>query len=141
MKNKIAGSNEPDPESLALLEAILKAMDEKKARDVVVFDMRGHSDLTDFCVLATGSSGPHLKALANELRVGLKGFGSAGMRRSGTPESGWIVVDAADVVAHLMTSEMRSYYALDELWAKVARFDPEVAGATSRVKGNCTAKK
>ena len=126
-------------DSQALLAQVLRALADKKGRDLIVFDMRGHSDLTDYCVLATGLNGPHLKALANELRVRLKGPGRGPVRRSSTPESGWLVADAVDVVAHVFTPEMRSYYGLDELWAKIPRvpveplLEPE-SGADAAVK-------
>ena len=57
-----------------------------------------------------------LKALANTLRLNLKNQMPGGARRSGSIESGWVVVDCFDVMIHLMTKECRAYYALDEMW-------------------------
>lgn len=112
-------------DSLEILQQVLVALSEKKGRDLIVFDMRGHSDLTDFCVLASGLNGPHLKALANELRVRLKTPGRGPVRRSGTPESGWLVADAVDVIIHLFTPQMREYYGLEGLWATLPRIRAE----------------
>ena len=86
-----------------------KALEDAKALDVKIYDVRGSSGLTDFFVLATGAAAPHLKALA---RVLPKAY-----RVSGDPESGWIVADFFDVVVHVFSAEARAYYALEKLWA------------------------
>lgn len=127
MTNDSSAANAQD--SLVLLKQVVQALTDKKGRDLTVFDMRDHSDLTDYCVVATGLNGPHLKALANELRVRLKGAGFLHLRRSGTPESGWMAADAIDVMVHVFTPEMRGYYGLDELWSKKPRVSAQKLSA------------
>ena len=86
-----------------------KALEDAKALDVKIYDVRGSSGLTDFFVVATGAAAPHLKALARVL--------PQAYRVSGDPESGWIVADFFDVVVHVFSAEARAYYALEKLWA------------------------
>jgi ribosome-associated protein len=83
---------------------------------VVLLDVKGISPVTDFFVIATGTSTPHLKALANELEKSLGDVGAHCYRRAGTPESGWIVADYLDFVVHIFTQEQRDYYQLERLW-------------------------
>ena len=85
-----------------------KALEDAKAVDVKVYDVRGKSSLADFFVVATGAAAPHLKALVREL--------PKAYRVSGDPESGWIVADYIDVVVHVFSAEARAYYALEKLW-------------------------
>jgi ribosome-associated protein len=89
---------------------------EKKGEDVVILDVRDLSSVTDYYLLATGGSPPHLKALSEEVQRGLREAGVRCYRKSGTPDSEWMVADYVDVVVHIFTPASRSYYALEELW-------------------------
>ena len=97
-------------------ELVAKALEDRKGADIKVYDMRGKSNLTDFFVVATGTAAPHLKALIAETQAAMKAAGVQSYRTSGDPESGWIVVDYIDVVAHVFSPEARQYYALEKLW-------------------------
>ncbi len=96
---------------------IAKALDGKKAENIRVYDVRGVSNLTDMTVVATGTSAPHLKALIAETQRRMKVLGVASYRTSGTPDSGWVVVDSGHAVAHVFSAEARDYYAIEKLWA------------------------
>ena len=87
-----------------------------------MLDVREISNLTDYCVIATGTSAPHLKALMSEVQHRVKQLGLTA-RRSGLPESGWVVVDCFDAVVHIFAPEAREYYAIEKLWKGA----PEVA--------------
>ena len=80
-----------------------------------MLDVRGVSGITDYCVIATGTSSPHLKALLSEVQHQVKQLGMP-TRRSGIPESGWVVLDCLDAVIHIFAPEARAYYALEALW-------------------------
>ena len=80
-----------------------------------MLDVRGISNLTDYCVVASGTSAPHLKALTTEVQHAMKQRGIQA-RRSGLPESGWVVVDCLDAVIHIFAPEARTYYAIEGLW-------------------------
>ncbi len=86
--------------------------------------MREKSSITDFHIVATGTSGPHLRALADELRQFLKEQQVPGYRVTGTPDSGWMVSDCVDVIVHLFSEEARAYYDLDALWQDQPLIDP-----------------
>jgi len=86
-------------------------------------DVRELSSVTDYYVVATGNSSPHIKALADETQVALKKKGIKCHRKSGTPDSAWMVLDFLDVVIHLFSDETRSYYALEQLWSDAPRVD------------------
>ena len=104
-------------ETTELCREIRILLADKKAIDPMTLDVRGLSNVTDFFVIATATSPPHLRALAEDLEVTLKHRDSPVYRRSGEPESGWIVLDYVDVVVHVFSAEMREYYALEKLWA------------------------
>jgi len=93
------------------------ALESKKADDIRVFDVRGLSTVTDFYVVATGTSAPHLKALIAETQHRMKELGVTTFRKSGEPDSGWVVVDYVHAVVHAFSTEARAYYAIEKLWA------------------------
>ena len=106
--------------SLALVKRCCRALAEKKADDLRVLDVSEQSSITDFLVLATGTSEPHLRALRIELE---KELDAASIHLVGTEtsqESGWIVVDAFDVMVHLFSREKRQEYRLEHLWRDAA---------------------
>ncbi len=112
-------------EQVNLLRAAVGALDDKKAEDLKVLYLGQKSSITDFFILATGNSDPHLRALSNalsrqlkELRVNLVGTDSE-------PGSGWAVLDAFDVMIHLFLPEQRKFYQLDELWKDADALDPQ----------------
>jgi ribosome-associated protein len=78
--------------------------------------VRGRSTITDYHVLVTATSAPHIKALAGDLEHQLKAAGTPCYRRSGSPAAGWVVIDYVDVVTHIFAAEMRRYYDLETLW-------------------------
>lgn len=91
-------------------------LEDKKAENVVVFDVRGKSSVTDYTVLASGASSPHLRAMDEDVRLILKQEGAACYRHSGDGASGWVVLDYVHVVVHLFLPEQRDFYGLDRLW-------------------------
>jgi ribosome-associated protein len=86
------------------------------AQDIRVLDVRGISTITDFCVVASGTSSPHLKALLAEVQRCMKERGVMSYRKSGLPESGWVVLDFVYAVIHIFSPEARAYYAIERLW-------------------------
>jgi ribosome-associated protein len=99
-----------------LVKIVCQVLDDKKAGDLTVLDVSEQSSITDYLVLATATSEPHLRALRVELE---KAFDANGVRLVGTEapqESGWIVLDAFDVMVHLFLPSMRDRYGLERLW-------------------------
>jgi len=99
-----------------LVAALVAAFAEKKVDDVRVLDVSELSTITDFLVIGTGNSETHLRALRIEADRVLKEFGTHIIGRDSQLESGWTVVDAFDVMVHLLTAEKREYYRLEHLW-------------------------
>ena len=103
-------------DSLELARLCCRALDEKKAGDLRVIDVTDLSSITNFLVIATATSEPHVRALRVELE---KALDSAKARIIGTEtagESGWAVMDAFDVMVHIFTPETRARYKLEHLW-------------------------
>jgi ribosome-associated protein len=103
-------------EQMALEAA--KALYQKKADDIRIFDVRGVSGVTEFTIVATGTSAPHLKALIGEAQHHMKQLNIASYRTSGESESGWVIVDFVTAVVHVFSPEARTYYDIERLWAK-----------------------
>jgi ribosome-associated protein len=102
--------------SLALAQLCCRALEEKKGGDIRVLDVSQQSSITDYLVVATATSEPHLRALRVELEKALDGAKAHIVGIETAPESGWIVVDAFDVMVHLFSAERRGHYGLENLW-------------------------
>jgi ribosome-associated protein len=103
---------------LQLARSARKALDELKGEKIRTMDVRRRSPVTDYYVIATGTSAPHLKALYNGVDAAMKEKGVHCYRKAGIPEGGWMVLDYVDVIVHVFTKEAREYYALETLWGK-----------------------
>lgn len=104
-------------ESLELMRNAREALLSKKAANVMVFDVRKTSPVTDYYMVASGSTGAQLKAMVTAVTKDLKQAGAAAPRVSGVPDDGWMVIDLFDVVIHVFQDEVRNYYSIEELWA------------------------
>lgn len=107
-----------------LADAIAEQAADKKARDIVVLDMRGVLGYTDMFVIATGTSDRQAKAIHDGIHQALKErYGLLPRRVEGLAEATWILMDYLDVVVHVFTPETREYYRLEQLWGEVPRHD------------------
>ncbi len=102
---------------------IAKLLVEKKAKDVLILDLRKLTDICDFFVICTSSSTIHSQALANEVEDNFKKLWKFHHIEGFNPGT-WILLDFYEVVVHIFTEQARKYYALEELWgdAKIVRF-------------------
>lgn len=90
----------------------------RKAEDIVILDVRELSSITDYFMICSGSSEPHLRAIAEELTSKVDQDGQADLRaKDGSMASGWLVLDFFDVIVHIMHKQSREKYDLDGLWA------------------------
>ncbi len=99
-----------------LLDLVLEALDDLKARDVVSLDVRGQSDVTDAIVVASGTSNRQVKALADHVVEQAKAHGVRPLGSEGEQAAEWILVDLGDVVVHIMQPAVRQFYQLERLW-------------------------
>ena len=102
--------------TLELVKLCCRALDEKKAEDLRVLDVSEQSSITDYLILATGTSDPHLRALRVELEKSIDASGQKILGMETRQESGWLVVDVFDVMVHIFTRDNRSKYGLENLW-------------------------
>jgi len=108
------------PHVPAEVQSIVDALDDKRARDIVVLHLEEVSDTLDWFVVATGDSSLQLQALEDAVRERLKAAGVA-LRGVEGPSSRWVLMDYGTVVTHLMSEEAREFYDLEGLWADAPR--------------------
>ena len=97
------------------LDAVKIAI-ERHCTDTVVLDLKGKSPVTDYFVIATGTSNRQMKTVADEITEIAKGQGLQLFGRAGYEQARWILLDFVDVVVHIFDSEYRDYYDLELLW-------------------------
>ncbi len=99
----------------------ITALEDIKARDITVLDVRKLTSLYDTLIIATAESGRQAGALARHVRDSLKAAGSIIVGVEGEASGEWVLVDAGDIVVHIMQPAVRSYYNLEELWTPEPR--------------------
>ena len=105
------------PKEPTLLSRILKSLDDDKAEDITVIDMKGRSSLADAQVVASGRSQRHVTSIAEHLARRLKEAGYGTRPTGGLAGGDWVVVDAGDVIVHIFRPEVRAYYDLEGMWS------------------------
>jgi ribosome-associated protein len=115
-----------DSKKLALL--CRELADNKKAEDIVVLDVSDLSSVTDYFVIASGTSEPHLRAIVDEITDKLREEQDLRPRAvDGTLHTAWVVLDYFDVIVHVMRQEVRERYDLETLWGDAPRGKPKKA--------------
>ena len=87
-----------------------------KANEIVVLDLRGVTDMTDFFVIASGTSDTHVRAIASHIQAGLKDAGVLTSVTEGLTDGRWAVLDYLDCIIHIFHPTLRQYYQLERLW-------------------------
>ncbi len=108
----------------AVLEAIVKALDSKRAEDIQVIGVKDLTILGDYFVIANGTSTTHTKTLADEVEYQMTKLGIEPLHREGRGNgSNWIVLDYNDIIVHVFYKETREFYQLERLWADGEKMD------------------
>jgi len=116
-----SASTTSKPSSAAkLAQAIARIADGKKARDIVILDLRQLTSITDYFVICTGEVDQHVKAIADEIEKRLAPRDKP-WHIEGYQHQSWILLDYVDVVVHIFQPETRQYYNLEKLWADAPR--------------------
>src|SRR5215212_7332872 len=102
--------------TLDLVRLCCGVLDDKKAGDLAVLDVSAQSSITDYLIIATATSEPHLRALRTELEKALDSNHVHLVGMETAQESGWMVLDAFDVMIHLFLADARERYGLERLW-------------------------
>lgn len=138
----------PTTDALELVKACCRVLDDKKAGALTVLDVSAQSSITDYLVIATATSEPHLRALRVELEKALDSHDVHLVGMETAQESGWLVIDAFDVMVHLFLGETRERYGLERLWRDAAEVSvaallkpaPKPRAKTSRARAPKKAK-
>jgi ribosome-associated protein len=119
-------SGKMDSKKLALL--CRELAENRKAENVTILDVREVSSITDYFVIATGTSEPHLRAIVDEIRDTLRDdHGIKPTSSDGALHTAWIVLDYFDVIVHVMRPDVREHYKLEDLWGDVPRVKVKAA--------------
>jgi ribosome-associated protein len=112
-----------DSKKLALL--CRELADNKKAENIVILDVREVSSVTDYFVVVSGTSEPHLRAITNEITDQLRDQYHLRPRAiDGTLQTAWLVLDYFDVIVHVMRADVRARYDLEGLWGDAPQVKP-----------------
>ncbi|NBR45710.1 MAG: ribosome silencing factor [Verrucomicrobia bacterium] len=111
-------------EGLELARRCHAFADSKKASEPVLLDLRALGGASDFFLIVSGDSEPHLKAIAGEVERGVREeCGRRPFRVSGNSASQWVILDYGDVLVHVMHTQKRRFYRLEDLWGDAARLE------------------
>jgi ribosome-associated protein len=114
-----------------LRDLVINTLDDMKAFDIVSLDVRGKTSITDYFVIASGTSDRHVKATAESVAFQAKQAGQAPIGTEGLAEGEWALIDLNGVVVHVMQPKVRDFYQLERLWS----LDPVAAEKVSKERG------
>jgi ribosome-associated protein len=100
----------------ALAHRVAGWLDEAKAENIVTIDIKDKSSIGDFMIVASGRTDRHVGAIAEQVRDKLKELGLARVRVEGQPHCDWVLIDAGEVIVHVLRPEVREFYNLEKMW-------------------------
>jgi len=103
-------------QSERLRQVALEVLADSKAQDIRILDVRGMTDITDFMIVASGTSDRHVKAIADRLLEVMRESGWRPLGIEGLDVGEWVLIDFTDVVVHVMRQKTREFYDLESLW-------------------------
>jgi len=104
-----------------LRDLVIKTLEDLKAQDIKVLDVRGKTSITDIMIIASGTSGRHVKSSAEAVAFQAKQAGFPPIGDEGLQDGEWALVDVNDVVVHVMQPKVRDFYQLERLWSMDAK--------------------
>jgi ribosome-associated protein len=120
-------------ELVALEKLALAALEDMKAVNIRVLDVRGLTDIADTMIVASGTSDRHVRSIAENVVVKAKQAGRRPMGTEGRQDGEWVLIDLQDVLVHVMLPRVREFYALEQLWeAPQAQRRSAAAAGTAR---------
>ena len=99
-----------------LVKLTISALEDVKAQDIQVIDVREKHSLTDYMIIATGTSNRQINAMLEKVREAVKAKGAQPLGEEGKGDSDWVLLDLNDVIVHMMTAAARQFYDLELLW-------------------------
>ncbi len=116
-----------DLDRLGKLALIVEAARERKAEDLVGLDVREISSFADSFIIATGTSGRHVRAVTDSIEAALKSGGDPPMGVEGYDEGRWVLIDCGDTIVHVFQQEVRDHYDLERLWSDAPALELDAA--------------
>jgi ribosome-associated protein len=113
IKTKIKNKSRPRDD---LRDLVSGSLEDDKAEDIVAIDMAGKSTISDYMVVASGSSSRHVAAMAEHLVGKLKQTDVKRINVEGMTAGDWVLIDAGDIIVHLFRPEVREFYGLEKMW-------------------------
>ncbi len=100
-----------------LRELVISALEETKAKDIVVLDVRKLTTVTDYMIVASGTSNRHVRSLADAVAEKARSKGHKPTGIEGSEGGEWVLLDLQDVLVHAMLPRVREFYNLEKLWS------------------------
>lgn len=102
--------------SAALLDVVNASLEDSKAIDIITLTIDAEAALSDYMILASGTSSRHVIAIANHLEQKIKDKGFGRFAVNGKTQGDWVLIDAGDIIIHIFRPEIRLFYNLEKLW-------------------------
>lgn len=100
-----------------------RTADDRKGEDIVIYDVRGITDVADYFVIATAHSRSQTRAIIESIKKALKSVNIRKMGQEGHEGGSWVLIDFTDVVIHVFSPELREYYSMETLWGDAPKID------------------
>lgn len=113
MSTKLAGA---DPTSDQILARVISSLEDDKAEDIIMIDLRGRSSIADYMVICSGRSSRQVGAIAEKLVERLKEDFGRNSKIEGKDQGDWVLIDTQDVIVHVFRPEVREFYQLEKMW-------------------------
>lgn len=107
-----------------ILEIVKSSLEDGKAEDVIVIDLRGKTSIANEMVVASGNSDRHVISIAQRIQENLKEAGYKSVSE-GETKGDWVLIDAFDVIVHIFRPEVREFYNLEKMWNAIANMREE----------------
>jgi ribosome-associated protein len=124
----MASTTSSTSNALAVAQRAAGVASDNKAQDVVLLDLRGVTDMTDFFLIASGTSDTHVRSLGEHIIAELKKEGSPVHHGEWLEKGRWVLLDYVDFVVHIFHPTLRNFYQLERLWADAQEVPLERAG-------------
>lgn len=101
----------------ALKAVVIDALEDLKAKDIVILDVKPLTSVADLMIVASGTSNRHVKSIADRVRERVKDAGVMPLGVEGEEAAEWVLVDLGDIIVHIMLPDTRRFYDLEKLWS------------------------
>jgi len=112
---KMTDTHTPERDK-ALCDLLAQSLDDDKAEEMKIIDLRGKVAYADWMIVATGLNSRHLQAMAQRCEQKMKENGYGQARFEGMTDANWVIIDANDVIVHLFRPAVRQFYKIEDLW-------------------------